>query len=100
MNEIGAHSDSGQHHVVSPATPSISGVGTPHSMLPVMRNGRSVLPVLKRTPAAASASRALSRSSHEPNVRSNELALGSPPIVWGGSVPAIASYASWNVFWM
>ena len=58
VNEMGAHSDSGQHHTVSPSTPSMTGARTPHSMLPVMRKGTSVFEVRKRRPAAASASRA------------------------------------------
>ena len=71
VNEMGAHSDSGQHHAVRPSTPSTAGTGTPQSMLPVMREGSSVLPVRKRTPAAARASRAVSRSCQLSKVRSD-----------------------------
>ena len=63
VNEMGAHRLSGQHHTVRPSTPSMTGAFTPHSMLPVMRNGTSVLLVRNRMPAAVSTGRASSRSA-------------------------------------
>ena len=67
VNDIGAHRLSGQHHTVSPSSPSMTGAFTPHSMLPVMRNGTSALPVRKRMPACPSTSRAASRASMSAN---------------------------------
>ena len=95
VNEMGAHSDSGQHHTVSPSTPSMTGARTPHSMLPVMRKGTSVFEVRKRRPAAASASRARSRSPMEANSISKDCLLPSAGRnSWGGSSAAMASYSS------
>ena len=67
VNDMGAHRLSGQHHTVRLSSPSMTGAFTPHSMLPVMRNGTSALPVRKRMPARPSTSRAASRSSMEAN---------------------------------
>jgi hypothetical protein len=50
---MGAQRLSGQHHTVRSLRVLELGRGTPHEMLPVMRKGRSVLPVRKRTPASS-----------------------------------------------
>lgn len=92
VNEMGAQSDSGQHHTVRPSTPSMAGAGTPQSMLPVMRNGSRHLPVRKRRPAPSSTSRARSRASQSANSTEKDCCLpwGSCT-VWGGSSVATAS---------
>ena len=95
VNEIGAHSDSGQHHTVRPRTSSMTGAFTPHSMLPVMRKGTSVFPMRKRMFARVSKGRAASRSSIDEN-SSSKLCL---PFSAGrkacfGRSAAIARYAS------
>ena len=98
---MGAQRLSGQHQTVRPEVPSMSGAGTPQSMLPVMRNGSRHLPVRKRTPAPSSTSRASSRASQSAN--STEKLAWFPCgscTVWAGSLSAAASKASRSSFLM
>ena len=92
VNDMGAHRLSGQHHTVRPSKPSMTGAATPHSMLPVMRNGTSALPVRKRMSARASTSRAASRASMSANSISKLcLPFSASRSACGGSSPATAS---------
>ena len=94
---MGAQRLSGQHQQVRSWQPSISGTGTPHVILPVMRNGTSAVPERKRTPPRPSGSCAASRSFQLGKVTTKDpLPSGDSVTVCSGSSPRTASKASRN----
>ena len=100
VNEIGAHNDSGHTQIVSPSSPSSTGAGTPHSMLPVRRNGTKVLPARNRMLLSFNSSFALSRSFKFINSIENEVLLSSKFRICSGICDLIAVYSSIKSFLM